>query len=83
MTKTAISVPAALLAEVDRAARRRGKSRSQFVQALLVQAVRAMNDAEFTESLNSFFSGAQNRAAHRSEASAWRQLNPAWEPEQW
>lgn len=83
MRKTAISVPARLLAEVDRAARRRGQSRSQFVQRLLVEAVRASNDVEFTNKLNDFFAGAPNRAAHREESTAWAQLRPAWNDERW
>ena len=83
MRKTAITVPARLLAEVDRAAKKRGESRSQFVQRLLVEAVRAKSDLEFTQRLNAFFAGKVNRDAHRKEASAWAQLSPAWDDERW
>lgn len=83
MRKTAISVPARLLAEVDRAAKQRGESRSQFVQRLLVEAVRAKNDIEFTNRLNVFFADKANRDAQRKETSAWSQIAPAWNDEQW
>lgn len=83
MRKTAISVPAGLLAEVDRVARQRGESRSQFVQRLLVEAVRARNDVEFTNKLNDFFAGTANRAAHREESKVWAQSRPAWDDERW
>jgi hypothetical protein len=83
MRKTAISVPARLLAEVDRAARQRGESRSQFVQRLLVEAVRAKNDVDFTNRLNDFFTDNANRAVHRKEAKAWARLSPAWDDERW
>ena len=72
-----------MLAAVDRAAKQRGESRSQFVQRLLVEAVRAKSDVEFTHRLNAFFAGKANRAAHRKESSAWGQLSPAWNDEQW
>lgn len=83
MRKTAISVPASLLAAVDRAAKQRGESRSQFVQRLLAEAVRAKSEIEFTNRLNAFFAGKANRDAHQKEASAWGQLRPAWDREQW
>ena len=83
MRKTAISVPASLLKAVDRAARQRGESRSQFVQRLLVEAVRAKSDIEFTNRLNAFFADKANRGVHRKESSAWRQVSPTWNDEQW
>lgn len=83
MRKTAISVPVDLLLEVDRAAKQRGESRSQFIQRLLLTAVRAKSDIEFTHRLNAFFSGKGNRDAYLKESSAWGQLSPAWDNEQW
>lgn len=83
MRKTAITVPASLLAEVDCAAKKRGESRSQFVQRILVEAVRGKSDLEFTQRLNAFFVGKANRDAHRKAASAWVQLRPAWDDERW
>lgn len=83
MRKTAISVPVRLLLEVDRAAKQRGESRSQFIQRLLAQAVRAKNDVEFTERLNDFFAGKASREAHQKETREWAQLAPAWDSERW
>jgi hypothetical protein len=83
MRKTAISVPANLLAQVDRAARQAGQSRSQFIQRLLVEAVRAKSDIDFTNRLNRFFAETENEAAARSEARAWAQVQPAWDDERW
>ena len=83
MRKTAISVPARLLAEVDRAARQRGESRSQFVQRLLIEAVRARNDVEFAQRLNDFFAGKANVEAHQKESKTWARLQPAWNNERW
>jgi metal-responsive CopG/Arc/MetJ family transcriptional regulator len=83
MRKTTISVPAGLLAAIDRMARQRGESRSQFVQGLLVEAVSARDDVEFTNMLNDFFAGTANRAAHREESKVWAQPRPAWNDERW
>jgi hypothetical protein len=83
MRKTAISVPARLLLEVDRAAKQRGESRSQFIQRLLAQAVSAKNDVEFTDRLNAFFADKANRDAHQKETRQWARLAPAWASERW
>lgn len=83
MRKTAISVPAKLLAEIDRAARQRGESRSRFIQRLLLEAVRAKSDNDFSRRLDAFFADQANAAAHRQEADVWSQLAPAWNPERW
>lgn len=53
--KTAITVPAKVLAAVDRAARERGQSRSRFISGILEEAVRARRDAEITRRLNELF----------------------------
>lgn len=55
MRKTAITVPEEILAEVDRAARRRGESRSRFISRVLSAAVRARRDAEVTRRLDELF----------------------------
>ena len=47
--KTAIAVPEDLLAEVDRAARARGESRSKYITRVLRAAVRARRDVTTTE----------------------------------
>jgi metal-responsive CopG/Arc/MetJ family transcriptional regulator len=82
MLKTAISVPASLLAEVDKTAKRRGETRSQFIQRLMREAVAAQNDHEFTERLNRYFASPANAKAHAKEV---RQLSTvaAWPEEKW
>lgn len=55
LAKTAITVPAKVLAAVDQAARERGQSRSSFISAVLAQAVKARRDAEITRRLNVLF----------------------------
>lgn len=81
--KTAISVPAKLLAQVDRAAHARGESRSQFIQRLLKEAVAAQNDIDFTERLNAFLAIPSQRAAFNREAKKFKQITPAWSYERW
>ena len=83
MRKTAISVPEKLLNEVDRAAKERGESRSQFIQRLLAEAVRAKTDREFTRRLDAFFADDANTTAHREETRAWEAVSPAWDDERW
>ena len=68
-TKIAISVPAEVLREVDRAARARGKTRSGFITDLLRAAARARSDARITRQLTDLFSDPeiqedQRRTAH-------------------
>ena len=83
MQKTAISVPAKLLAQIDRAAKKRGESRSRFIQRLFVEAIRAQSDADFVRRLNGFFADDANATAHRVETSTWSRAMPAWDDEQW
>ncbi len=83
MRKTAISVPAKLLSELDRAAKKRGESRSRFIQRLFVEAVRAKNDNDFSRRLNAFFADSENAAAHSRATRNWSQVVPAWNVERW
>ena len=83
MRKTAISVPAKLLSEIDRAARQRGESRSRFIQRLIVEALRAKNDADFSNRLNAFFADNVNAKANSQEAKTWNRVTPAWNVERW
>ncbi len=82
MRKTAISVPSTLLAQIDRAAHQRGESRSRFIQRLLSEAIRAKNDADFTQRLNAFFEEAGGAEAYRKEIERW-ELSPSWAAERW
>ena len=52
LRKTAIALPAELLAEIDRAARTRQESRNRFITRVLETAVRARRDADVTRRLN-------------------------------
>ena len=82
--KTAISVPPALLSEVDEIAAARGESRSAFINRILTLAVKAKRDERITERLNSLFADATLRRAH--EASAIRTSDDDdqnWASERW
>lgn len=83
MRKTAITVPAKLLAQVDRAAKARGESRSRFIQRLLSEAVHSLGDKDFTGRLNAFFENEANANAYRNEAQAWDEVGSAWKSERW
>ena len=81
--KTAITVPEKLLAEIDRAARRRGKSRSSFIVAVLETAVRARDDAEITRRFNEVFVDPETGASQQRETADVDQLGTDWSDERW
>jgi metal-responsive CopG/Arc/MetJ family transcriptional regulator len=81
--KTAITVPEKLLAEIDRAAQRRGKSRSSFIVSLLEAAVRARHDAEITRRFNEVFSNPETGAGQLREATDLDDLGSDWADERW
>ena len=81
--KTAIAVPEEILAEVDRAARERGESRSAFISRVLRLAVRARRDAEVTQRLNALFADESFREAQRRETSELAELGIDWASERW
>ncbi|HEY1693893.1 MAG TPA: hypothetical protein VGG39_17115 [Polyangiaceae bacterium] len=81
--KTAIAVPDELLADVDRAARARGESRSKYITRVLRVAVRARRDADITRRLNELFADEtavkeQKKGAARAERGGAR-----WDDERW
>jgi metal-responsive CopG/Arc/MetJ family transcriptional regulator len=80
--KTAISVPPSLLRAVDAAARRRGESRSRFIQAVLAAAVRARRDSEIRRRIDALFAGEVPRKTQRREARALEMLH-GWDREAW
>ena len=80
--KTAISVPARLLAQVDAAAKSRGESRSRFIQRLLVEAVRSRRDAGVRRRIDALFSEEPVRRAQLRGAREFEGLL-AWDPESW
>ncbi len=81
--KTAIAVPEELLAEVDRAARERGESRSKFISRVLRLAVRARRDAEVTQRLNALFADESLCKEQRRETSELAELGIDWASERW
>ena len=81
--KTAITIPAAVLAEIDRAARARGESRSKYITRVLRAAVRARRDAEITRRLNELFADETFSNAQESEAGAFDAAESSWTAERW
>jgi metal-responsive CopG/Arc/MetJ family transcriptional regulator len=81
--KIAISLPQTVLAEVDRAARERGESRSGFIRRILLTATRIRRDAEVTRRLDAIFSAP---AAVQEQERVMRELDAAgtdWSDETW
>ncbi len=54
--KFAISIPEAVMDQVDEAAKRRGITRSRFISEVLRKVARARSDAEITRRLDEVFS---------------------------
>lgn len=81
--KTAITVPEILLADVDRAARERGESRSAYITRILTVAVRAKRDAEITRKLDELFADPRVKKAERQSAAALDELGTDWTDERW
>jgi metal-responsive CopG/Arc/MetJ family transcriptional regulator len=81
--KTAIAVPAEVLAEVDRAARSRGESRSKYITRVLQAAVRARRDAEITQRLNELFASDDMARTQCAEAAPFDQHGTTWTDERW
>ena len=81
--KTAITVPEKLLAEIDRAARRRGRSRSSFIVSVLETALRARDDAEITRRFNEVFVAPDTGASQLRETSDLDELGTDWTDERW
>jgi hypothetical protein len=81
--KTAITIPEALLVDVDRAARERGESRSRYITRVLQVAVWTRRDAEITHQLDALFAeegarGKQSRGAHDLDGAG-----SDWTEERW
>jgi metal-responsive CopG/Arc/MetJ family transcriptional regulator len=81
--KTAITVPESVLADVDRAARIRGESRSKYITTVLRAAVRARRDAEITHRLNELFAAEDLARAQREEAAGLDEVGTDWTNERW
>jgi metal-responsive CopG/Arc/MetJ family transcriptional regulator len=81
--KTAIAVPEALLADVDRAATERGESRSAYITRVLAVAVRARRDAEITKKLDELFADERLQKAQRRGAAVLDGAGADWTDERW
>jgi hypothetical protein len=83
LKKTAIAVPAELLAEVDAEARRRGESRSAFITRVLQAAVRARRDREITRRLDALFADPALQDEARRTAHELDRFGTDWTDERW
>jgi hypothetical protein len=81
--KTAIAIPEALLADVDRAARERGESRSRYITRVLQVAVRTRRDAEITKKLDALFAEEGFRSKQKREARELDEAGSDWTEERW
>ncbi len=83
LRKTAIAVPADLLAAVDRAAGERRESRNRFVIRILRHAVRARRDAEITRRLDKLFASPGLARQQSRGAAALDAAGTDWSDERW
>ena len=83
LRKTAIAVPADLLAAVDRAARQRHESRNRFVTRVLRYTVRARRDADITRRLDKLFSRRAFAEQQSRGVSELDDLGTPWTDERW
>lgn len=83
LQKTAIAVPAALLAEIDEAARERHESRNRLINRILGAAMRARSDAEVTRRLDELFADPNVADEQRRSARALDDAGTAWDDERW
>jgi DNA topoisomerase VI subunit B len=81
--KTAITVPEEVLAEIDRAARSRGESRSKYITRVLRAAMRARRDAEITRRLNELFATEDMAARQREDMELLDRVGTSWSDERW
>jgi len=81
--KTAIAVPAEVLAEVDRAARARGESRSKFITRILRAALKARRDADIVRRLDKLFSDPAMNKEQLETTAFFDKIGSAWEDERW
>jgi metal-responsive CopG/Arc/MetJ family transcriptional regulator len=81
--KTAIAVPEELLADVDRAARERGESRSKYITRVLRAAVHARRDREITRRLDELFAKERVAADQKAVAATLDQIGSEWSDENW
>lgn len=83
LRKTAIALPADLLAEVDRAARAQHESRNRFVTRVLEAAVRAQRDADVTRRLNELLADPDLSREQLRTAAEMDAAGTDWSDERW
>lgn len=83
LRKTAIALPADLLAEVDRAARAEHQSRNRFVTRVLEAAVRARRDADVTRRLNELLADPDLSREQLRTAAELDAAGTDWSDERW
>jgi metal-responsive CopG/Arc/MetJ family transcriptional regulator len=83
LRKTAIAIPEALLAAIDRAAKERHETRNRFVTRILERAVRARRDAEITRRLDELFADTGLVEAQKGEAAELEAAGTDWTDERW
>lgn len=83
LLKTAIAVPADLLAAVDEIARERHESRSRFITQILRWAVRARRDAEITRKLDELFADPRVAEQQSRETAELDAVGTDWSDERW
>jgi len=74
--KFAISVPEDVMRHVDRAAARRGVTRSRFIADLLARVARARTDAEISRRVDALFSDPEVAREQAQTARAFRRTAP-------
>lgn len=83
LRKTAIALPADLLAEIDSAARARHESRNRFVTRVLEAAVRARRDADVTRRLNELLADPGLSQEQLRTAAELDAAGTDWSDERW
>lgn len=74
--KFAISVPEDVMRHVDRAATRRGVTRSRFIADMLARVARARTDAEISRRVDALFSDPEVAREQARTAHAFRGAAP-------
>ena len=81
--KTAITIPEDLLAQLDKAAKQLGESRSRYITHVLRVAVKARRDADITNRLNALFAEDGVLNEQRRGTKVLRAAGVSWEDESW
>ena len=74
--KFAISVPEQVMRHVDRAAARRGMTRSRFIADVLARVAKARTDAEISRRVNALFSDPEVAREQADTARVFRRAVP-------